>query len=178
MYFNSATQSQTYSPHQSVLLEAARQVLFTCHPMYDSSLVIQTTFHTDKGVINKSSRLNANDTLYHLPELSEGITASSSFGVSIFNHNSTHMTLGIKKTAHVTMKSQEKPATLPSDCTSINRTNTTNNFVDLPYDSVLCSLLNIGNTDSNKPKLVQALSRVYIENYALDTLYTRLKDDK
>ncbi|EPB91263.1 hypothetical protein HMPREF1544_01968 [Mucor circinelloides 1006PhL] len=167
-----------FSQIHGATVEAARQVLFTCHPMYDSSLVIQTAYHTGKGIINRSSRLNANDTLYRLPELPEGITASSSFGVSIFNHNSTHMTLGIKKTAHVTMKSQEKPATLPSDCTSTNRPNTTNNFVDLPYDSVLCSLLNIGNTGLNKPQLIQALSRVYVENYALDTLYTRQKDDK
>ncbi|KAL7315475.1 hypothetical protein PS15m_004690 [Mucor circinelloides] len=165
-----------FSEIHGATVEAVQHVLHTCHPMYDESLVIETAYQSEDGLKYKPSQLDANDTLYRLPKLSEGITTSSSFGVSIFNHNSSHMTLGIKKTAHITLYSSQKPATLPSNCNATDRPDTANNFVDLPYDSVLCNLIHIGNTDLYELELVQAISRVYVENYALNTFYTRRKN--
>ncbi|KAL9537617.1 hypothetical protein MBANPS3_011618 [Mucor bainieri] len=157
-------------------IRAARKVLKDCIPVYDRSLVIKTAYHTSEtGVVVKPSLLNANDTLYRLPQFSEGITASSSFGVSIFNHNTTHMTLGIKKTAHITLYTHGKNATPPLDCTSAGRTDTSNNFVDLPYDGILCTLVDLIRTHPDNLHFAQAALRVYVGNYALDMLYSLRK---
>lgn len=88
-----------FSSIRGTTVQAARRILSDCHPMYDSSLVIKTayTYRTTDIVVKKPSLLNANDTIYRLPMYSEGITGFSSFGVSVYNHNNTHMTLGIKK---------------------------------------------------------------------------------
>ncbi|KAL9541292.1 hypothetical protein MBANPS3_009209 [Mucor bainieri] len=173
---NPSNELTNFTKIHETAIKAAIYVVKDCIPLYDRSLVISTVFHGKNYTATKDSSLNANDTLYRLPKFSQGITASSSFGVSIFNHNSSHMTLGIKKTAHITLYTHGKNATLPADCTSADRPDISNNFVDLPYDAILCRLVDIAYTDPNNPLFVQAASRVYVDNYVIDVLYSHRKD--
>ncbi|KAF1803023.1 hypothetical protein V8B55DRAFT_1596608 [Mucor lusitanicus] len=152
------------------LVKGSRSYSLGCYPTYDSSIPILHRFD-NKDNFQLPSLLDANDTIYRFPKPSGSVSASSSFGVSIFNHNTTHMTMGIKKTAHITFYNRLKNATFPSDCSIGSRANFTNNFKDLPYDAVLCELRNVVH-DSSDMVVSQAAGRSFQENYALSTVYT------
>jgi hypothetical protein len=151
-------------------VQGARAYDGPCYPIYDNTLSIVLSQRVAGAY--QSSLLNSNDTIYRQMKLFQGTTASSSFGVSIFNHNSSHMTMGIKKTAHITLYSYNKTAILPSDCSIGSRANFTNNFIDLPYNAVLCELINSKNSLNVSTAIVQAAGRIYLENYVVNTVYT------
>lgn len=151
-------------------VQGARAYDGPCYPIYDNTLSIVLSQRVAGAY--QSSLLNSNDTIYRPMKLFQGTMASSSFGASIFNHNSSHMTMGIKKTAHITLYSYNKTAILPSDCSIGNRANFTNNFIDLPYNAVLCELINAKNSLNVSTAIVQAAGRIYLENYVVNTVYT------
>lgn len=151
-------------------VQGARAYDGPCYPIYDHTLSIVLSQRVAGAY--QSSLLNSNDTIYRPMKLFQGTMASSSFGVSIFNHNSSHMTMGVKKTAHITLYSYNKTAILPSDCSIGSRANFTNNFIDLPYNAVLCELINAKNSLNVSTAIVQAAGRVYLENYVVNTVYT------
>ncbi|KAL9558927.1 hypothetical protein PS6_001038 [Mucor atramentarius] len=151
-------------------VQGARSYYSPCYPIYDHTLSIVLSQRVEGAY--QTSLLNSNDTIYRQMKLFQGTLASSSFGVSIFNHNSSHMTMGIKKTAHITLYSYNRTAILPSDCSMGNRANFTNNFIDLPYNAVLCDLINSKNSLNVTTRLVQAAGRSYLENYVVNTVYT------
>ncbi|CAO3611958.1 unnamed protein product [Mucor fragilis] len=151
-------------------VQGAKAYDFPCYPIYDHTLSIVLSQRVDGAY--QTSLLNSNDTIYRQMKLFQGTSASSSFGVSIFNHNSSHMTMAIKKTAHITLYSYNRTVILPSDCSKGNRANFTNNFLDLPYNAVLCDLINVKNSLNVTTRLVQAAGREYLENYVVNTVYT------
>lgn len=151
-------------------VEGAKSYIFPCYPIYDNTLSIVLSQRVDGAY--QTSLLNSNDTIYRQMKFFQGTSASSSFGISIFNHNSSHMTMAIKKTAHITLYSYNRTAILPSDCSKGNRANFTNNFIDLPYNAVLCDLINAKNSLNVSTRLVQAAGRIYLENYVVNTVYT------
>ncbi|KAL9546812.1 hypothetical protein MBANPS3_006483 [Mucor bainieri] len=151
-------------------VQGAKGYNFPCYPIYDNTLSIVLSQRVDGAY--QTSLLNFNDTIYRQMKLFQGTSASSSFGVSIFNHNSSHMTMAIKKTAHITLYSYNRTAILPSDCSNDGRVNFTNNFIDLPYNAVLCDLINAKNSLNVTTRLVQAAGREYVENYVVNTVYT------
>ncbi|KAK4509731.1 Acyl-coenzyme A oxidase [Mucor velutinosus] len=151
-------------------VQGAKGYDFPCYPIYDNTLSIVLSQRVDGAY--QTSLLNSNDTIYRQMKLFQGTSASSSFGVSIFNHNSSHMTMAIKKTAHITLYSYNRTAILPSDCSKGDRANFTNNFIDLPYNAVLCDLINAKNSLNVTTRLVQAAGRIYLENYVVNTVYT------
>ncbi|GAN11747.1 hypothetical protein MAM1_0882d11333 [Mucor ambiguus] len=118
--------------------------------------------------------LDVNDTIYRPQKQYGSVSAPSFSSVSIFNHNSSHMTVGVKKQVHSTFYNRNKNATFPSDCSIGNRANFANNFRDLPYDTVLCELKNasLGNYYLT---IFQATGRSFQENYAINTVYTYQK---
>ncbi|GAN03344.1 hypothetical protein MAM1_0039d02797 [Mucor ambiguus] len=157
-------------PIHGCSVQGAKGYDFPCYPIYDNTLSIVLSQRVDGAY--QTSLLNSNDTIYRQMKLFQGTTASSSFGVSIFNHNSSHMTMAIKKTAHITLYSYNKTVILPSDCSKGDRANFTNNFIDLPYNAVLCDLINSRNSLNVTTRLVQAAGRIYLENYVVNTVYT------
>ncbi|CAO3640703.1 unnamed protein product, partial [Mucor fragilis] len=157
-------------------LEAAKVYSTHCYPTYDSTIPIVHRFDS-RDNFQLPSLLDANDTVYRPQSLYGSVLASSSFGVSIFNHNSTHMTMGVKKEVHITFYNRNKNATFPSDCSIGNRANFTNNFKDLPYDAVLCGLKD-AMLKSDGFTVFQAAGRSFQENYAINTVYTYRKNLK
>ncbi|KAL9548608.1 hypothetical protein MBANPS3_005603 [Mucor bainieri] len=132
-----------------------------CYPVYDTSLSILV------------GRLNENDRNYRQLKLAPYLAhGRSSFGVSIINHNNTHMTMGVKKSAHLTLYSYNKTVTPPSNCSSEGKPDFANNFRDLPYNAVLCDLITHLNNASLQPAIVQAVGRRWIDNYVINTVYT------
>ncbi|KAL7317418.1 hypothetical protein PS15m_003778 [Mucor circinelloides] len=152
-------------------VEAAAFYTDSCYPTYDSTIPILHRFEKPDN-FQLPSLLDANDTVYRSPKPSGTVSASSSFGVSIFNHNSSHMTMGVKKTAHITFYNRRENATFPTDCSIGNRANFTNNFKDLPYNAVLCELKNVMLKNSRTMSIIQAVGRSFQENYAVNTVYT------
>ena len=65
--------------------------------------------------------LNSNDTIFRQKKPRQGASASSSFGVSIVNRNSTHTVMGAKQSAQTTLYSHDEIAIAPSDCSSEDR---------------------------------------------------------
>ncbi|KAL9538291.1 hypothetical protein MBANPS3_011047, partial [Mucor bainieri] len=141
-----------------------------CYPFYDPTLSI--TISNIFPNANISSVLNANDTIYRQVKLSQGTSAMSSFHVSIFNHNSTHMTMGVKKSVHITLYSYNRTVIPPSSCSSSGKSDFARNFDDLPYDALLCDLVTHLNNASLNLSIVQAVGRRWMHNYAINTVYT------
>ncbi|CAO0800818.1 unnamed protein product [Mucor circinelloides] len=151
---------------------ATKSYLGVCYPVYDTILTISVP--NSKLSEYKPSLLDANNTIYRAAMLPAGTLASSSVGVSIFNHNSTHLSMGIKKSVHITLYSYEKVAIPPSNCSSEGRYNSTNNFIDLPYNGVLCELMRIMNSLGNI-NAIQAKRQYARRNYILDMVYTHIR---
>lgn len=107
--------------------------------VYDISL--SAVFFNIFPNANVSSSLDSNDTIFRQMKLRQGVSASSSFGVSVFNRNSTHTAMGVKQSAHITLYSYEKVAIAPSNCTSEGRPYASNNLIDLPHNAVLCDVV-------------------------------------
>ncbi|KAL9559627.1 hypothetical protein MBANPS3_000333 [Mucor bainieri] len=151
-------------------VQAASMYSAYCIPTFDTSIPILHRRGSEDNY-QLPSLLDANDTIYRSTIPSGSVSASSSFGVSIFNHNTTHMTMGIKKTVHITLYSRRDNITFPSDCSIDNRANFTNHFKDLPYNAVLCELKSVTLRNS-KVNIIQAAGRGFQENYAVSTVYT------
>lgn len=140
-----------------------------CYPVYDETLAI--TILDNKTLTYEASLLDANDTIFRPAVLSAGTLASASVAVNIFNHNNTHLTMAVKKSVHITLYSHDKIAISPSNCSSSGKSDFASNFIDLPYNAVLCDILkNVGN--HSEISLIQATQRDFIENYAIDMIYT------
>ncbi|KAK4521764.1 DNA-directed RNA polymerase II subunit L [Mucor velutinosus] len=148
------------------VVKAAGLYSTSCYPTYDSGIPILHRFNSQDS-FQLPSLLDANDTIYRPPKPSGSVSASSSFGVSIFNHNTTHMTMGVKKTAHITFYNRRENATFPTDCSIDSRVNFTNNFKDLPYDAVLCELENVMLKYYNNNMMVNAQGEMVMLDFTL-----------
>ncbi|EPB89068.1 hypothetical protein HMPREF1544_04059 [Mucor circinelloides 1006PhL] len=155
-----------------ISMVATKSYLGVCYPVYDVILTISVP--NIKLSEYKPSLLDANNTIYRPGMLSAGTLASSSVGVSIFSHNATHLTMGIKKSAHITLYSYEKVAVPPSNCSSEGRSNHTNNFIDLPYNGVLCDMMRAMNNHGNI-SAIQAVAQFSRSNYIIDMAYTHIR---
>lgn len=151
---------------------ATKSYFGVCYPVYDVILTISVP--NSRLSEYKPSLLDANNTIYRPAMLPAGTVASSSVGVSIFNHNATHLSIGIKKSAHITLYSYEKVAVPPSNCSSEGRANYNNNFIDLPYNGVLCDMMRIMNNFGNI-STIQAKRQYPRSNYILDMVYTHIR---
>lgn len=145
-YCNSGLSNRVFNvshySHQ-LSISAVKTYARVCYPVYDESLAISLPKSNSSGY--QSSLMNANDTIFRTAMIPEGTLASASFGVNIFNHNDTHSTMGIKKSVHITLHSYDKIAVLPTSCSSTGKANITNNFIDLPYNAILCDIMKIMN---------------------------------
>jgi hypothetical protein len=154
-------------------VEATRHYDVLCYPIYDPTMsIIPANPH--RRTFRQSSLLNANDTIYRQTKLSDGLSAISSFGVAMFNHNDTHSTMAIKKSAHITMYNYNKTIDAPGlDCASLaaGKSNFSLNFIDLPYNAVLCHLMKTkrGNVTM---QVIQAAGRHTQDNWSINTVYT------
>lgn len=82
------------------------------------------------------------------------------------------MTMGIKKTAHNTYTVQRN-ATISLGCAIDSRLDFANDFVNSPYDTVLCNLTNLKDVmNGTAPGITQAAGRSFQGNYAISTVYT------
>ncbi|GAA5811893.1 hypothetical protein MFLAVUS_005340 [Mucor flavus] len=147
-----------------------------CYPMYDRTAAIYRRNQTQ----NKISLLSANDYIYRPPQLSPGGSAMGSFGVSLYNHNSTHMNLGIKKMASITMYNYNKTVPLPTDCDPEGKTeNATTSFKNLANNKILCQLMSVIPSQSNTTMRILQASRKYYDgaNHATNAVYTTIKSD-
>ncbi|KAI9363217.1 hypothetical protein BD770DRAFT_381035 [Pilaira anomala] len=153
-------------------IEGSLGYYFPCYPMFDRS----TAIYKMNDWTDITSVLSVADTIYRPPILVHGVSAHGSFGVSLFNHNETHMSMGIKKMASITIYNYKAKMPLPSDCNPPGKTeNATIDFKDLPSSRILCTLLDL--TPSLYPHgnkgLFQATRRYYDEkNHALNAVYT------
>lgn len=119
------------------IVQASKVFTTICNSIYENSRKIE--YKLSNGIF--TSLLNVSDTLCRLPTTLQGISASSSFGISVFHDNNTCMTMGIKKMVHITLYKVHINATFPLDYALGNKTNFANNSIDLPYDAVLCELI-------------------------------------
>ncbi|KAI8064924.1 hypothetical protein BDF21DRAFT_496549 [Thamnidium elegans] len=148
-----------------------------CYPMYDRTAAIYRRIE----IQDKISLLSANDYIYRSPQLSHGSSAMGSFGVSLYNHNSTHMSLGIKKMASITMYNYNKTIPLPTDCNPEGKTeNATTSFKNLANNKILCQLMSVIPSQSNTTMRILQASRKYYDggNHATNAVYTILNDGK
>jgi hypothetical protein len=144
-----------------------------CYPIYDPTMSVYLS-RKKNGQEYRNSLLNANDTIYRQTKLTSGLSAMSSFGVAIYNHNETHSTMAIKKTAHITMYNYNKTIDPPGlDCASLaaGKSNYSQNFIDLPYNSVLCQLMQT-KRENPQIQIIQAAGRYAQDNWMVSSVYT------
>lgn len=142
-----------------------------CYPIYDRTAAIYRRLPLQ----NKISLLSANDYIYRPPQLNPGSSAMGSFGVSLYNHNSTHMNLGIKKMATITIYNYNKTVPLPTDCNPEGKTeNATTSFKNLANNKILCQLMSVIPSQSNTTMRILQASRKYYDgaNHATNAVYT------
>ncbi|KAL9549175.1 hypothetical protein MBANPS3_005336 [Mucor bainieri] len=167
--WDSQQQSLLYGIVDGLTVQATEVLTPGCYPVYNDRLINLVSLKEEGSSL---SLLDANDTLYRSTLPPAGIQASSSFGVSIFNHNSSHMTMAIKKTAHITlMSSFTGNTTYFSDCSVGSSSRFADDFVGLPYQPVLCKLISMLES-LNSSKAIQAAGIAHAKNHAVSARYT------
>ncbi|KAI8054766.1 hypothetical protein BDF21DRAFT_468073 [Thamnidium elegans] len=154
------------------VIEAVHTYDYACYPMYDRSSAV----YVINKIPNKLSMLSVNDNIYRSSQLNPGVTALGSFGVSLFNHNNTHMSMGIKKMASMTFFNYKAKMTSPHDCRLNNKfENATADFKNLPHNYMLCYLLDMmppWNVPTPSIRVVQETRKYYEQNRAMNVVYT------
>lgn len=152
---------------QNLSVQAIHTYNTACYPVYNKAATISIT----SSMPYHPSVHSRTDTIYRTRQLVPGVTAMGTSSVSLMNHNATHMTLGIRKMATITLYKYNKTISLPTNCSEADKSSDDINFKNLPYNYIFCQFFKTLSGHSNYTD-IQASTTQYNNNYAVNAVYT------